>query len=124
MVARRYWCSGLRHERHAQCGGGIRPLHFNPRGIALVGIEEARRLHETVRPVTFGFSHDTSGDRVLAKGKVEAIGTGYRLLEGDVHVTGDIDGLGLLLSDTQTINPSTVHVDAEHYHEWRDAKDR
>jgi hypothetical protein len=78
----------------------------------LVGIEEARRLHETVTPVTFRFSHDTSGDKVLAKGKVEAIGTGYRLLQGDVHVTGDIDGLQLLLSDTQTINPPTVHVDA------------
>jgi hypothetical protein len=78
----------------------------------LVGIEEARRLHENVTPVTIRFSHDTSGDKVLAKGKVEAIGTGYRLLQGDVAVTGDIEGEQFLLSDTQTVNPPTVHVDA------------
>ena len=78
----------------------------------LVGIEEARRLHENVTPVTIRFSHDTSGDKVLAEGKVEAIGTGYRLLQGDVALTGDIEGEQFLLSDTQTVNPPTVHVDA------------
>ena len=78
----------------------------------LVGIEEARRLHENAIPVTIRFSHDTSGDKVLVKGKVEAIGTGYRLLQGDVAVTSDIEGEQFLLSDTQTINPPTVHVDA------------
>lgn len=78
----------------------------------LVGIEEARRLYENVTSVTIRFSHDTSEDKVLAKGKVEAIGTGYRLLQGDIAVTGDIDGEQLLLGDTQTINPPIVHVDA------------
>lgn len=78
----------------------------------LVGIKKARRLHENVTPVTIRFSHDTSGDKVLSMGKVEAIGTIYRLLQGDISLTGDIEGVQLLLSDTQTINLPIAHVDA------------
>ena len=96
------------------CATGERSVSYisTPGESPLVGIEEARRLHENVTPVTFRFAHDTSGDKVLAEGKVEAIGTGYRLLQGDVALTGDIEGEQFLLSDTQTVNPPTVHVDA------------
>jgi len=93
------------------CATGDVPIS-TPGESPLVGIEKARQLHENVTPVTFRFAHDTSGDKVLAEGKVEAIETGYRLLQGDVALTGDIEGEQFLLSDTQTVNPPTVHVDA------------
>jgi hypothetical protein len=93
------------------CATGDVPIS-TPGESPLVGIEEALQIHENVTPVTFRFAHDTSGDNVLAEGKVEAIGTGYRLLQGDVTLTGDIEGDQLLLSDTQTVNPPIVHVDA------------
>jgi len=86
------------------CATGDVPIS-TPGESPLVGIEEARRLHENATTVTFRFAHDTSGDKVLAEGKVGAIGTGYRLLQGDVAVTGDIEGEQFLLSDTQTVNP-------------------
>ena len=66
------------------CATGDVPIS-TPGESPLVGIEKARQLHENVTLVTFRFAHDTSGDKVLAEGKVEAIGPILIGIDAAVH---------------------------------------